>query len=106
MIPAGERAFLVLADSRLVGMITQTDVMRRPVEDWPHLTVAEVMTPASGLKVVERATPLIEALRLLASGDFHQLPVLVGGQPVGLLTRAAIVRYLEMRAQLGTAGTN
>jgi Zn-dependent protease len=102
MIPAGERAHLVYDEAgRLVGLITQTDVMKHRQDEWPRLLVGETMTPAHDLKTVGPATPLAEALRLLSADDFHQLPVLDGDRPVGLLTRAAIVRFLELRSQMG-----
>lgn len=102
MLIAGERTHLVYdAAGHLVGLITQTDVMRRRQEDWPNLAVAAVMTPARALKTVGPKTPLAEALQLLAVDDFHQLPVLAEGQQAGLLTRASLVRFLQLRAQLG-----
>ncbi len=105
MIPTGERAHLVNDEAgRLVGLITQTDVMKHRQEDWPRLTVAETMTPVGELKTVAPKTSLTEALRLLAADDFHQLPVLDGGRPVGLLSRAAIVRFLQLRSQMGGSG--
>ena len=105
MLPAGERAHLVHDEAgRLVGLITQTDVLRHRQEEWPRLSVAETMTPVGNLKTVGPATPLAEALRLLATDDFHQLPVLDGGRPAGLLTRASIVRFLQLRSQLGVGG--
>ncbi|MGN6362151.1 MAG: site-2 protease family protein [Thermomicrobiales bacterium] len=101
MLPGGERAHLVYTDDRLAGLNTLTDVMKHEQAEWPRLTVADAMTPAASLRTVSPATPLAEALHLLATDDFHQLPVLDQGRPVGLLSRSAIVRFLQLRSQLG-----
>jgi Zn-dependent protease/predicted transcriptional regulator len=101
MLPGGERAHLVVADGRLAGLITLTDVMKHEQAEWPRLTVTDAMTPAAALRTVSPVTPLTEALHLLATDDFHQLPVLDQGRPVGLLSRSAIVRFLQLRSQIG-----
>jgi CBS domain-containing protein len=47
-------------------------------------------------------TGLDEALRLLADGDYHQLPVVADGDRlVGMLSRADVLRYLRRRAPRG-----
>ena len=104
MLPAAERAHLVVDDGRLLGLITLTDVVKHPQDEWDRLPVADVMTPAAALKAVRPDTPLTEALPLLAAGDYNQVPVLEAGRPVGLLSRAAVMRFLQLRAQLGIEG--
>jgi Zn-dependent protease len=104
MLRAGERAYLVADDDRLAGLITQTDVMKHRQEEWPATTVAAAMTPAADLRTVGPDTPVADAVRLLSAENLDQLPVVDRGRAVGLLSRAAIVGYLQLRLQLG-AGT-
>jgi len=105
ILPTGERAHLVVADDQVVGLITLTDVMKHRQEAWDSLSVAAVMTPARKLRTIGPDRPMEEALRMLAAEDFNQLPVVDGGRAVGLLSRAAIVRYLQLRLQLGAGGS-
>lgn len=102
ILPTGQRAHLVAADGRLVGLTTLTDLMRHNQAEWATLTVRDAMTTADKLRTVTPQTPLTEALQLFAQDDFHQLPVLDNGKPVGLLSRSALIRFLQLRTQLGT----
>jgi Zn-dependent protease/predicted transcriptional regulator len=104
MLPGSRRAHLVAADGRLVGLVTLTDLLRQGRGAWDTLTVGEVMTPFERLVTTTPATPLTTALQQLGEGDFHQLPVLDGGYPVGFLTRAGLVQYLQLRSQLDALG--
>jgi CBS domain-containing protein len=106
ILPSGERAHLVVADGQLVGLITLTDVMKYRQDDWPTLSVAAAMTPAMGLRTVGPDAPLAEALQKLAAENLNQLPVVERGRPVGLLSRAAIVHFLQLRMQLGVGGSS
>jgi CBS domain-containing protein len=65
--------------------------------------VAEIMTPAP-LKTVSPRTDVGDALRILAERDLHQLPVVEHGGLVGLLTRADIMRFLQVRRDLDLRG--
>lgn len=101
ILPTGQRAHLVIDEGRLVGLVTLTDLMRYPQAEWTARTVRDAMTPADRLRTVAPRTPLTEALHVFAQDDFHQLPVLDNGQPIGLLSRSALIRFLQLRTQLG-----
>jgi Zn-dependent protease len=105
ILASGERAYLVVADDQLGGLITLTDVMKYRQEEWDNLSVAAAMTPAWKLRTIGPDRPIEEALRLLAAEDLNQLPVIAGGRAAGLLSRAAIVRFLQLRLQLGVGGS-
>ncbi len=62
------------------------------------------MTPAAALQAVRPDTPLTEALQLLAADDYHQLPIPEAGRSIGLLSRSAVMCFLQLRAQLGIEG--
>jgi Zn-dependent protease/CBS domain-containing protein len=93
------RAAAVYQDDRLVGIVTISDVKRRPQPDWSQTPVGEIMTP-SPLYSVGMNDDLESALRLLAQHDLNQLPVLEEGQLVGFLNRADIIRYLQLSQEL------
>ncbi len=94
----GRRALPVCDHAgRLVGLITVSDARRVPRAAWPATSVGQVMTRPP-LKTAGPRTGLDEALRLLADGDFHQVPVVEDGDRlVGMLSRADVLRYLRRR---------
>ena len=97
----GHRAVLVAdRDGRLLGLMSITDARDVPPELWASTPVGRVMTQAP-LKTVGPDTDLSAALELLVGGSFHQLPVVMAGQVVGLLDRAHLLRSLQLRDELG-----
>ncbi len=98
----GRRAFPVLQDGRLVGIISLTDVKPIPPSQWARRRVAEVMTRAP-LWTVRPQDDLAEALRLLAEHDIHQLLVVDDDRLLGLLDRADLLRFLQFQNELGVA---
>ena len=61
------------------------------------------MVPAEQVATVMPSTPVNESTRLMAERDVHQLPVIEGGQLVGLITRGDVLNYIQMRMQFGDA---
>jgi Zn-dependent protease/CBS domain-containing protein len=98
------RAVPVVADGRLVGMVTVGDVKEVPRDRWPTTTVGEVMGGRERVVSVSSRDTLQKALEALAAGDFEQVPVVDGGTLVGVVTRADIVRQLQLREALGFEG--
>jgi Zn-dependent protease/CBS domain-containing protein len=98
------RAVPVVADGRLVGMVTVGDVKEVPRDRWPATTVGEVMGGRERVVSVSSRDTLQKALEALAAGDFEQVPVVDDGRLVGVVTRADIVRQLQLREALGFEG--
>ena len=94
-LPVMERDGSVGGAGRLLGIVSVSDVKDVPQPAWGHTSVAEVMTRAP-LKTVTPQTGLDHALRLLAEDSLNQLPVVDGGRLVGLLTRADVLRVLQL----------
>jgi len=99
MLP-GRTAFVVQGD-QLAGLITLSDIRHVPREQWSQVPVGQVMIPLERLHVVSPQQNLNDVLPLMAGRDVNQLPVVQDGRPVGILSRDAIVRYLEVRRSLG-----
>jgi predicted transcriptional regulator len=59
------------------------------------------MIPVERLHVVSPQQRLSDVLPLMAGRDVNQLPVVQNGTPVGIVSRDAIVQYLEVRRGLG-----
>jgi Zn-dependent protease/CBS domain-containing protein len=101
MLATGERAFLVEEGGTIVGLITAPDIARTPREAWARTPVSAAMVPAERVQTVEPQSRLLDAMRLLQEHDVHQLPVLERGRVVGLLSRADVMRHIELRAAFG-----
>ena len=96
----GRRAAPVCNNDSLKGIITLTDVRGLPRHQWSSTAVADVMT-RQPIYSVGPDDDINRAMRLLAEHDLNQVLVLREGHLVGLLTRADLIRYLQMRRDLG-----
>lgn len=96
----GLRAFPVAGDGTVVGLITLSDVKHLPVEQWDANTVGAIMTKPP-LKTIEPRAELRKALDLLVTEDVNQLLVVEDGAVLGLLSRGDVMRFLQMRHDLG-----
>jgi Zn-dependent protease/CBS domain-containing protein len=95
----GARGLPVERDGQLVGIVTLTDVREKPREEWASLTVGDIMTPAP-LYTTSPGQGVDAALQLMAAHDINQLPVVEDGRLVGMLSRANVVRYLQVLEEL------
>lgn len=100
-LPRGLRYALVMQGDQLAGLITLGDIRHVPREEWGQTPVGHVMIPVDRLHVVSPQQNLNDVLPLMAGRDVNQLPVVQNGQLVGILSRDAIMRFLEVRRNLG-----
>jgi Zn-dependent protease len=100
-LPGGLRYALVMQGEKLVGLITLGDIRHIPREQWGQVPVSAAMIPLARLHVASPQQSLSDVLPLMAGRDVNQLPVVDNGAPVGVLSRDAIVKYLEVRRSLG-----
>jgi Zn-dependent protease/CBS domain-containing protein len=101
ILPYNLRAVPVAQDGRPIGIITLGDIKDLPQEQWGAATVGQVMTGPEKLRVTTPQDSLERAMRLLGEGDFDQLPVVdASGRLVGMLSRARILRWMQIRDEL------
>ena len=100
-LPRGLRSALVIQDDQLAGLITLGDIRHVPREQWGQVLVSHVMIPLDRLHVVSPQQNLNDVLPLMVGRDVNQLPVMENGRLVGVVSRDAIMRYLEVRRSLG-----
>ena len=100
-LPGGLRYALVMQNDQLVGLITLSDIRHIPREQWGKVPVSHAMIPLERLHLVSPQQTLSDVLPLMAGRDVNQLPVVQNGAPVGIVSRDAIVQYLEVRRGLG-----
>ena len=75
------------SDPRPLGMVTLTDVMKIPRPLWRVTAVNKVMVPWEKLVVVHPQASLGQAVQIMDDSKVTQLPVLDGGELVGVLSR-------------------
>ena len=101
ILPNNMRALPVVEGERLVGIVTLSDIRDIPQEEWGTVTVRDVMTGSDKLMVVRPQDGLDRAMELLGEADVDQLPVAdPSGRLVGLLTRADLLRWMQIREEL------
>ncbi|MCJ7742956.1 MAG: site-2 protease family protein [Dehalococcoidales bacterium] len=93
------RAVPVCQDNRPVGIVTITDLKGLPQEKWAQTPVEQIMT-REPLYSVTPEDDLNAAMKLITQHDLNQVLVLSQGQCVGLLSRADIIRYLQLSQEL------
>jgi Zn-dependent protease len=100
LLRAGERCFAVEDQGHFVGLITPRDVGRIPRDRWDKTTVREAMRPLRELYIVTPDTPVLDALKLVASNDVNQLPVVANGTLQGVVSRSQLMQLLQVRSEL------
>jgi len=100
-LPYGLRTAFVVQGDQLAGLITLADIRHVPREQWAQIPVGQIMIPVERLHAVSPQQNLNDVLSLMANRDVNQLPVVQDGKLVGVLTRDAIIRMLEVRRSLG-----
>jgi Zn-dependent protease/CBS domain-containing protein len=100
-LPKGLRYALVMQADQLVGLMTLNDIRHIPREQWGQVPISSAMIPMERLHVVSPQQSLNDVLPLMAGRDVNQLPVVQNGALVGIVSRDAVVHYLEVRRSLG-----
>jgi chloride channel protein, CIC family len=88
---SSHRTFPVMADGRLVGMLSQKDLVDRvPRGTNTRRSVADIMTPSPVTAMPEDT--LAHILHLLDRYHLQSLPIVDGRKLVGIITRSDIIR--------------
>jgi Zn-dependent protease len=98
-----QRYYPVSADGEFRGLVTLSDLNRSPRGEWDARTVDRAMTPADKLLTLSPSDNLGHASELMATANVNQLPVVVEGRLLGFVTRAGILRVLQLREDRGEA---
>jgi acetoin utilization protein AcuB len=97
----------VIQDGRLVGIVTQTDLLNASPSPVTSLSIWEVNYLVSKVTVqkvmtrkvitVDRDTPIEEAARIMADKKIGGMPVVSGGKVVGVITETNLFKiFLEL----------
>jgi CBS domain-containing protein len=102
MVARDVGAVLVMEDRRLVGILTERDVLRAVAGGLDATTVvADWMTPDPDTLDSDESTR--QAATLMIHGGFRHLPIMEGGEVVGMLSIRDLMRVaLDDSAPRGT----
>jgi Zn-dependent protease/CBS domain-containing protein len=98
------RAVPVCENNRLVGIATISDVKKVSQDRWPATPVRQIMT-TDPLYTVLPDDNLNVAMQLIAHHDINQVLINEQSKCAGIISRADIIRYIQMRHELGLPGT-
>jgi Zn-dependent protease/CBS domain-containing protein len=93
----GYDSFPVIEDGRFIGMVSTREVQQLPRGLWSSRLVKEVMQPRSEALEVSPQNSAIQALEQMMRHRQNRLAVVEDGKLVGLLTRSAMSRLLQLR---------
>ena len=93
------RAVPVCQDGQLAGIATITDVKKIPQDRWAVTPVKQIMTTGP-LYTVSPEDNLNTAMMLIAQHDINQVLIKETGKCAGLLSRADIIRLIQMSHEL------
>jgi CBS-domain-containing membrane protein len=85
------------AERRLVGLVTEADIIGKEGDDVAAIMSAHVITACEDTSVDEIA-------RMLTSNRYKRLPIMRDGCVVGIVSRADIVRMIASRWVCPTCG--
>jgi Zn-dependent protease len=101
VLPYNLQAIPVVAQDRLVGLVTIGDLRKVEQDQWAVTPVDAVMMPAADVRAVSPDDQLVVALDRFGEADSPLLPVVYRGSLVGVLYRESVVGYVRMREMLG-----
>jgi Zn-dependent protease len=96
-----QQDFPVVEDGRVVGILTQQDLLVELAKRGPDAAVSEVMQ--THIETVESSEMLDGAFRRLQNCPCHTLPVMQRGKLVGLLTMDNLGEFVAIRGALAAA---
>ena len=93
----GYGGFPVVDEGRVIGLITVEDVQAVAQGLWSWRTVGDVMRPASPELFLSPDASMMQAMERMLRTGHDRLVVIEDGRPVGLITRSAVARFLQLR---------
>ena len=89
-----------VGENPLLGVVSERDIIRALADHGAHalnMTAEQIMTRT--LKTATPATTVIEAMEMMTEGRFRHLPVLEGGQMIGIVSIGDVVKARIMEQE-------
>ncbi|MFQ5744041.1 MAG: site-2 protease family protein [Acidobacteriota bacterium] len=94
-------SFPVERHGQLVGMININQIKDVPREEWSRTSVQACMSPLQSVAALCPDDDAFEVLMRMVEDGVGCLPVVADGKLVGIVSRADILGFVHMRAELG-----
>jgi Zn-dependent protease/CBS domain-containing protein len=94
------RAFPVVTDGRLEGLITTQALSDIPRGEWAEHTVGEVMGNDLQAVTIAADTDALEALRKMQQTGSSRLLVIAGDRLLGIVSLKDLLRFLDLKLEL------
>jgi CBS domain-containing protein len=97
---SGHGCLLVRSGGRIVGIVTERDLVRRALAKGGNMSRAKIRNiMSSPLIVVDPETSVEEAVKVMAKHEVRRLPVVGTGGLSGLITVTDIAKYLAEQSE-------
>jgi Zn-dependent protease/CBS domain-containing protein len=100
LLRTGHRCYVVLDRATPIGLITPHRIKAVGSDEWHTTAVRTAMLPLDKSVTVDADSPLSDAIQAMISNDINQVPVLKGGEVLGLLSRSDVMQFLHTYAEL------
>ncbi len=94
LLRSGRHCYLVGENESPRGIITLSDVLATPRDEWSQMSVQAVMRRPDQLYSVSPDTKLEDALNLMDEKNIAQTPVMLDGRLLGMLNRDHLIRLI------------
>ncbi len=98
----GIRCFPVVKDDKVLGLVTLHSIRTIPRERWPRTYVRDAMVPFNSLKTVFPDTDLTLVMKIMSEENTNQVPVIMDGSIIGMVTREGLLSFINIRSELNS----
>lgn len=100
LLRSGRRCYVVGESEAPRGIITLTDVLATPRDEWSQTSVQAAMRRADQVYSVAPDAELEDALRLMDEKNIAQVPVMLDGRLLGMIGREHLISLILNRTAL------
>jgi CBS domain-containing protein len=100
------RAFPVLRDRTIVGVVAVGDVSGLSLDERTEASVFDLMAPLEEVPVLREDQPLLEAVQAVRSGGHDRVLVVREAEVLGALTREDVAEWVSRSATRGNTATS
>jgi Zn-dependent protease/predicted transcriptional regulator len=101
LMRTGRRAFLVIENDDLSGLVTLHQIKNLSRDEWQSTTIGSIMTPLDQLHWVKPETEISEVLDIMNAEDVSQVPVVSENKLEGIIGRNHLLRVVKTRLDVG-----
>ncbi len=91
---------VVDAEGRLAGLVSGRMLRDVDRDQWPHLTIGDVMRQVSPNLVLDPDADAVDALSALRQGEEQRAVVVQDGRPVGIVSLRDLLQFLALKIDL------